>query len=684
MKMIAMRYLFLLVALIAGQAHATAVYNSGGAAAALLRSDLANPSQGKGVDLVFGAERSYSVTTYGGKPDNASDALGPFRAAKFAANGARIRFPVVPGTANVYRFNPPSIGDLQNAVLDVDTGVTLSLPNNTPYQLFAGITVVRPTRFVFRDINVAYTLDPQPTATRKTGRMNLGDLLQKSVTSVAGNSPDLHGRTVVWPTADTFADRAANASDFISTTFSNITQGNFTGGFVEIGIDETISTMFTATTAQASHGVIIRGTNGFAVYYRDPAAVGQNLYRAYKAIGQPLVQSQDAGFPGSGGAYPTFEPGGALWSVQRISDKEYVVALNNRPITGPFGQNVGQVLEIGFVHYTNTANTNFTIGDIIVERNSNPTGMQPIKEIRLFGDSTVADWPGGISDQLKDLLDGSFGLRAESITNFGVVGNNVAQTYALMQQVGLGNAYYVPIVVGTNDIQGIGNLATFVTNVGSMLDYVRAAGRVPILVLPWTWYRQSEAGGTGQGAQNPQARAAYISKMLRAASDRNLPVVNIGKDLPYPDPAYRTTQASPLLRDNIHQDQLGYQLYTEAIAQAIASHYLARPNQLTLNLPSEYVMLPGSVQAYLNVSQSRDGQRSLSAQLSFPSTPAVNATMMRVPRFMKPPRVVQTPVLCFNAGVPSVGHADIGTDGLVILRSRAIGCTTFTFAAFWE
>jgi hypothetical protein len=85
------------------------------------------------------------------------------------------------------------------------------------------------------------------------------------------------------------------------------------------------------------------------------------------------------------------------------------------------------------------------------------------------------------------------------------------------------------------------------------------------------WYSNSFIGGAGQPSSNydgaAELREAGKRQMMKYGN--NAICVTTTHQLPAPYPEYFNTQYDPLLRDDIHQSQLGYRLYAEIICSAI-------------------------------------------------------------------------------------------------------------------
>lgn len=412
-------------------------------------------------------------------------------------------------------------------------------------------------------------------------------------------------------------------------------------------------------TAGNPIGVMIRGSLGYLVIFRDPALTGTQINAAQKPSGTAYQVLPSIDYPGIG-TLTSYEPGNSTWTITRVDRKNAAVALNGRIITGPFAT-IGDIWEVGFVSYGSSAGS-FQVTGFVLENVSILEGMPKLTELVIFGDSTAADWPGCWSRMLPRVMDNIQGIKLGSITNRAVVGETLAQQYTRMQADGFGDSYYVVICAGTNDIQGNEGVATFDTLIRNVLAYVRAAGRIPVVMLPYMWYPASARGGSGQPSANYDQGAGYRMVMSRAVAEYtpNAVLVDLPRLLPTPDPAYVGSALDPLLRDDIHPTQLCHRLYAYALAQAIVSHYCSVPANEVTTLPSYLLNAGVTIQDTLGASITQDGIVHLESILKFASATADGTVIMSVPAWLRPQGARD-----FSAGVLDIDSKPVGNANLV-------------------
>lgn len=636
----------------------------------------------KALRQVFRQRDLALVTDYGAKGDGVIDDHDSLLAAK--AHSARVRFPRINNQLTTYYIGALAAGDLDGLVLSADDGVTISFASNAPYSLYKAAQFETDVNVHFRDIGIDYKFKSTPRTVKKESPA-LAAPLQRRVRLALDctNSALVNARSNNWPAADDFpAAASALTTDTVSISAGG---AQFKGAFVEIGCYETVSALFNNGDAPGPIGVMVRGTLGFTVIYSGGAAA--NYATGTKLTGAPVsgpVSNLTWANLGQG-SYSTFAPGRSLWSVSKVSASRVIVKVNGKALTSPFAAHVGDIHEVGFVCYTNAA---FSISGLTIERRTDAVvGMQQLDEIRIFGDSTAERFPSSWDQQLRQLLDGLYGVRVGVVTNFAVAGQTLDQQYAAMLANGLGNAYYVPICAGTNNAQGLQALADWKTVVANTIDYVIAQGRRPVIVVPWLWYTQAQSGGSGQNSTNYDLAAPYRLWLERIAFERGVVVVKTTDELPNPSPALLGTDpGAALLRDNIHQDLLGHQLYALAIARAIADDYMAMPGGIE-EAAGPLAAAGATPDADFRICYTRDGSAYLNGTVSV--TAIANGTsIMRLPRYLAPGRQLNVAVLAIGAGPAPLGMCWLLVDPVtasIKIQGAPAGTTKLIMAgAKWQ
>lgn len=606
-----------------------------------------------------------------------NDCRAAFLAAK--AYSGHVHFPRLDGKPTVYYFAATSAGDFDAATtLSCDDGVSLSLPSASPYPQYAASPALNDIPISFRDISISHHIVAQQPLNQKPLARPVQDLAARKQSSLDMTSSAVSYRSVVWNTSDTFTAAVPSASTARSATL-NYVAGSFTGAFVSIGLHETVSAMMPFLQGSANvTGIIVRGALGFVAFYRQANSVGGSIVYGIKLTGSGETQTNLA-YPGQG-VYNSFEPDRSVWSVTRVSKDAYSVSLNGRPITSPLLAGLGDIYEVGFVGYATASAGSFTVQDLIVEWRENGihTESAPLN-IAIFGDSTAADFQGCWARYLPQLLDCNYGIKLVSVTNNAVNGQALQDMWNTMQAVGLGNAYYVVLVGGTNDVQGLANLATSGGYLLDMINYVQAAGRQLIYVEPWMWYPAAQIGGAGQPSQNYDQAAAYRQYFKRLCLDNNCQYVETTRELPYPDPSYFGSARS-MLRDDIHQDQAGYIMYAEMIARAVLGSYLVSPPVEICGLDPAACLSAGvsAAGSGLLASVSRERNVQLGDYVTTAAGVANGTVLLTLPRWLRPSKQLHMPATYSQGNINFVGgYYLIGTDGTIQAWGSGASTTFF-------
>lgn len=554
-----------------------------------------------------------------------------------------------------YFFDFYAFDHFRGASFSADQGVVLSLPTNE-YMWFEDLKFTSDITVFFRDINVRTIFPRSPNTYKSESPPRVSAVTRRSQLALDVANPVLvSARSLNWPSGDEFTDVVANRTSS-SIKFFPAAIG-FVGAFVELGPYETISALFDSAVAGETMGVMVRGIGGISVIY-GTGDIASNYFTATKQSGMPVVGNiADLGWVQLGQArYASFHRTKAIWSVTRIDRSRVVVKLNGRALTAPYMKEFGDVMEVGFVKYTGEV---FTISGFTIERRTDAVlGMQEVQEIRCFGDSTAANFPGSWTGMLKNALDGLYGLSVRSVSNFAVAGHSIAQQYAVMQEVGLGNSWYTIWCAGTNDVQGQTPLDEFETTFTNVLNYIISGGRRPVILVPWMWYTKLQSGGVGQASANYDLGAPYRMAMQRIATEMGAIVVMLTSELANPDPSYILTD--PLrrgLRDNIHQDIGAFQRYAQIAAQAIADDYLSMPDSVE-HVAGTSMLRNGSTSPDFRCAIDKAGMASISGYLLTPVS-LDGTVVMHLPRYLWPSRQTNFIVLALRADSGILGSCRV-------------------------
>ncbi|EEV1954841.1 phage tail protein [Escherichia coli] len=551
------------------QGHSMAVYDAYGAQQFYfsnvlkydpdqLRQDLA--SQG-GVNLVNGAisqedlvlQSITKIPSY----DNSNvvqawrDSVATYGYVYFSNHSKNQMVYTVPSTAANASF-------LANSKVIIDKNVTLRFDSDL-YSLFKSLQYEGEGTFEFTHLNFKATggevdyLAKQAILNRNPIRMKRVEWSDCKVYSINGDTFFYEGEVTI-------------SSD--SAAIFPLTTDRTTGLFAPIDIGEHISAHIRMESQAASEvGIVLRCSGGWMMFYGAPGAT-QWSYRQ-KPIGGPVAEGTP--FPLPGGLL-SYAPGKATVGVSLQGKNWAQITMNGVGIRLPFDTaDVGDVYEVGFVALTPASGGSARVTGLCSYTSDNGVHGKPPLNILIHGDSTAEDFISAFSSYIPQLMDGANGHRSYSIVNKAVAGQTMRQQLDLLKAQGPGDAYIVIMVAGTNEGQANQNGDYMAALIDEFVLYCNGLGRIPVWVEPWMWYSQSFIGGAGQPSSNydgvAELREAGKRQMMKYGN--NVICVTTTHQLPAPYPEYFNTQYDPLLRDDIHQSQLGYRLYAEIICSAI-------------------------------------------------------------------------------------------------------------------
>ena len=539
-----------------------------------------------------------------------------------------IYFPRVGDHPTTYLLDAYAEGTLDGAYVDVAPGVTLSFAAST-YSLTRNINFLRDTPVRFRDVPAATIFPKSPPRYRREALTSPSNARERrrTVLNVA-NPLEVIGRQISWPTSDAFTDIVVTATADTMTFPAGAAA--FKGSFVGLGPYETVAALFSDGAARGPIGVMFRGSNGFSVVFTAGGAA--NYAKATKNTGAAVTGSEPTltwDHLGQG-VYTSFNAENAMFSVTRTSRNEATIKLNGKTLTvSPY---VGDIFEVGFVCFTSQA---FSIHGFTVERRTDALiGGQMHQEIRIWGDSTAEEMPGSWSTMIAPLLDGAFGVKVNNIVNRAVSGTDIGYAYADMQANGFGNARSALLCFGTNNVQGNTPILQFEAVLRQIMALMSAAHVLPFIIIPWMWYPKALAGGVGQNTLRYEFGAAYRMVLKRVGAELGAVVLDMTEELPNPDPRYVATRpGAAMLRDCIHQDTFGHQLYAMPAAQAFVDHYCALPELVEFVPPQAWFANGASPGGDLKFIIEKSGCISFSGTIIV-STIASGTAIMRLPRYL--------------------------------------------------
>lgn len=526
----------------------------------VLRRDLASSAPGKGVNLVYGALKQtdlvlQSITKIPSYVNSNvvqawQDSVAAYGYVYFSNHSKAQMVYTVPSTAG-------NAVSLANSKVIIDKNVTLRFDSDL-YSLYKSLQYEGEGTFEFTHLNFK-TTGGETNYLAKQAILNRDPIRMKRV--------EWGDCKVYSVNADTFTLGAINSSSDSAAVFS--TTANITTGlFAPIAVGEHISAHIRMEAQIASElGIMLRCSGGWLMFYGAPGATQWAIRQ--KVTGSAVVNGAPFSVPGG---LLSYSPGKATVGVYLQSKNWAVITMNGVSIRLPYDTStVGDVYEIGFVAFTASPTGAARVTGLCSYTSKNGVHGKPPLNILIHGDSTAENFISAFSEYIPQLMDGANGHRSYKIVNKAVAGQTMRQQLDLLKSQGPGDAYIVIMVAGTNEGQANQTGDYVAALVDEFVLYCTGLGRIPVWVEPYMWYSQSFIGGAGQPSANydgaAEIREAGKRQMMKYGI--NALCVTTTHQMPAPLPEYFGTQYDPLLRDDIHQSQLGYRLYAEIICSAI-------------------------------------------------------------------------------------------------------------------
>jgi hypothetical protein len=254
-----------------------------------------------------------------------------------------------------------------------------------------------------------------------------------------------------------------------------------------------------------------------------------------------------------------------------------------------------------------------------------------------------------------------------------------------MQSAGVSDANVIVINIGTNDVQGGVTVASFLSNVTSMVNFCQAAGVYIVLCDFGLWYTQGQAGTRGQASSNYEKGALYRSAVRRLAAERGIKLVDIPTLLGpvlanYVNSALSPNMASagdPVVYDNIHPTTIANRLVARAIAAAVAGIYF--PANKGMQLPNVALNATSNGWAvttqapYLSVSS--DGIVKLDGLVNDPggATHTDGTTILTIPTAFAPQRTMRFRAFAQN----TAEYAGVNVDATGAVKIYGLAASTY-------
>ncbi|HEJ0092832.1 TPA: hypothetical protein SLO54_001139 [Citrobacter freundii] len=403
----------------------------------------------------------------------------------------------------------------------------------------------------------------------------------------------------------------------------------------------------------------IIATGGYMVLRGYPSTGSWS--RAIKWTGQTVI---DDPITPDGGATATYSASNNLITVRSISPIRAQILINGVSIVDfsvPSFAGAIQWLGVGATSIDSVSGSNFNGW---YTQSFNVSVAPRSQTIGIIGDS-ISDgaihgaWPVWATEA----LDGSLGIRINSIENRAISGQTLDQQIANLTSNPFVNASVVVIFIGTNDIQGGNTLSAFQSSLNNLLNTLSSQGRAQVLVIPPQWYLKSDNPTGGGGATTNSNKGGDIRAAVgRIAAERGLQLVDMTMCTGPVNPGYvNSSFTDPILRDNIHPTAYAYRLYGYEIARAIAANLCP-----VIQLPSDWVTFSTFSAGVSGTAQYRYTNRGVEFRGKLSASSALNGTIFTIPEGVRP-RMTNYFVQWGNTGtIPTV----FNTDGTVLVHNN--------------
>jgi len=330
-----------------------------------------------------------------------------------------------------------------------------------------------------------------------------------------------------------------------------------------------LSASVKADQGDVNRGVLVLCTKGYFVFWADATGIGNWGYKYY--TGEAGFASANVEWEGRA-THASWQAQNCDFTV-RLYDFQTIGVLLNGVEVYRYTLPEGEIDRAGWVGMKTATNAGLSIEFPSAARLSEPQGGRSVR-LAVYGDSKSDGYFGVWTDQFREALDGSSGVRVTQINNYAVSGDNSIAAYGVMLANLPTGMTDVVIHVGTNDVQGGADASVTLTNIDDMIDTCVANG-VPAsrvhIVVPDLWYDQAQAGGFGENTSSYETGARTRMAILKLGSDRGCQVVNLsqvlgpvlGSQITDPD------ISDPRLRDNIHPTSFAYRVIGMEIAKSV-------------------------------------------------------------------------------------------------------------------
>lgn len=625
--------------------------------------------------------QTVSIQDLGGKDDFGStsttdNALAYAQITSKYPPGTTIRFPKT--LTGQYDFASYAGGNYNDYIWDVDEGVVLRFPINAMIgQPLA--RVVRDTDLYFKDLNTRYTLKASFSNTgqhrfhlRKSQFMGPGDRDTTVPSVVDLTAAGVEKFDCAWP------DGPFTVSDSIATTARkadiSLAAGNAAFKAIALPCQPGAEYQCWFDCPAGWDGFYFFGVatqNGYDVLY-ESMIPGTGASRMIKEFG---AAAENYGIPymGSGDTYSTWAKNGEC-TVRCLSHNSFVVLVNgveryrSRATRSPIRS---ILMGAGFGSMAAT----ISVRDVVMLKNKQTAGQKPLKILALGDSITDAQIHGNWPNYMAEALEGTMGIRVRQMFNIAVSGAKAVDQYATLLTANISDINVAVILIGVNDIQAQTDPdASFVFNLGRMLDHLNNAGIPCVVGLPTMFFsRALAATATGfetQGvdSMNYEKGGGYRGRLIYEVAKRNAGATAGMNTLCFGTleelgPVLASALVDiegldPIVFDNIHHTSHGRRLIGYTAARSVAgllAPLVTRAYPRTSFRPEW--MLGGWAPNTASFDISEAGEVSLPGLINKSAGAIADATeVFQLPPFLRPHASIQMPCLVTGAALNAVAR----------------------------
>ncbi|WP_174804338.1 SGNH/GDSL hydrolase family protein [Martelella limonii] len=593
--------------------------------------------------------------------------FGTGRAALTSAKG----YTVAKGTAILLGPNDYNIGDtlpgfdFEGVTIEVDPGASITgavlIYGGTPPRVTAELTIN------YEDstgVDFSHTFTPSYTTPQSQKDMWLGegDIDRSFYSNV--DAINMEHATIAWPSSDTWTPSAAPTGDASEINWPTSSDATWRASFTPMRGGQELNCVFGAGSYQRA--AFIRTSRGYFVFY-TPTGSGSGLY-AYKLTGDSVVSSAVDWIARSD--HLSMQPANAMWTIRIIDHRTWSVLLNGMEVIGKQDIGDGIIYDAGFGSY---GDASASVKIELVSKNNRSISQTPApSRLLIVGDSISAPIQGDWPSQMRQTMDGSFGLRLLEVVNVAVAGANSSDMVTEINNNGTRSCNYGLVLIGTNDIQGgasaettLGNLG-FTDGDGGLLSLLRASFCEPIVAIPPLWYTQALSGQGGE-TFNYAAGARTRAAIVRLCAQRGIKCIDLQQALgPMIANYIALADVDNGLRDNIHGTLATNRLIAMAFARALADKMFRKmtPEISPRSVPSLFQNGWSSASARLRVSE--DGVVTLSGGVNT-GTKTDGTVFYVLPVNLRPSVDLVFITATNDAGDPA--RIDVQADGNITIRN---------------